>query len=225
MNTKRYRKSRFAPKRRGALPTGAVQLGLYAGLQTLLLGRMVWFIRNTDLRTVPLATTVARFQGGVTELAAQLGAILPPPAAEAWHARAAALAAQRVPEPLADLLAGLDELAAAPDIILVAERTGHKIAEVAAAHFIVADIFGLGALNRAAAEIATTDYYERLALDRALDSIAAAHRRLTAEHLRGHLPEGETARTRTALADLATSGLTLARLVVAAALLGDLIRE
>ncbi len=208
----------------GLVP-GAVQLDLYAALQSLLLGRMVWFIRNTDLRNVPLATTVARFQPGIADIAAQLGAILSPPAAEAWHARAAALAAQGVPEHLADLIAGLDELAAAPDIILVAERTGHRITEVAAAYFIVADIFGLGALIRAAAEIATTDYYERLALDRALDSIAAAHRRLTAEHLRGHLPEGETARTRTALADLATSGLTLARLVVAAALLGDLIRE
>ena len=43
-------------------------------------------------------------------------------------------------------------------------------------------MFRLGALIGAAREvIAVSDYFDRLALDRAIDSIAAAHRRLTAE--------------------------------------------
>jgi glutamate dehydrogenase len=205
--------------------SGQIQLGLYASLQDLLLGRMVWFIRNADLAAASLATTVARFQPGIAELGATLATILPLPAAAAWRGRADALIASGVPADLAARLAGLDELAAAPDIALVAERTTRPITEVAAVHFALAETFGLGSLQRAAADIATGDYYERLALDRAFDAITAAHRRLTAETLRAPLPEAEITRVRTALSDLALSGLTLSRLVVAAALLGDLARN
>jgi hypothetical protein len=55
--------------------------------------------------------------------------------------------------------------------------------------------------------------------------INAAHRRLTAATLRTPLPEAEITRVRTALSDLTMSGLTLSRLVAAAALLGDLVRD
>ncbi len=208
----------------GQIP-GQTQLALYAASQDLLFGRMVWFIRNAGLSATPLAATVARFRPGIAALEDSLGTILPPSAAAAWQGRADALAAKGVPTDLADRIAGLEELSAAPDIILVAERTARPVPEVAAAHFAIAEAIGLGPLLRAAAEVTTADYYERLALDRALDAIDAAHRRLTAASLAHPLPEVETTRTATALSDLTLSGLTLSRLVVAAALLGDLVRD
>src|SRR5215207_8546267 len=42
-------------------------------------------------------------------------------------------------------------------------------------------MFRLGSLIGAAREVIVKDYFDRLALDRAIDGIAAAHRRLTAE--------------------------------------------
>ncbi len=81
------------------------------------------------------------------------------------------------------------------------------------------------------------DYFDRLALDRAIDGIAAAHRRLTAEvdRPRPDRPGGGRglergarrrgpAHPRRGRGDLA-SGLTLSKLTVAASLLGDLVRE
>jgi glutamate dehydrogenase len=212
---------------------GAVQLALYAAAQDLLLGRMVWFLRNADLSPGGLAASVARFRDDIAAIAADLAGLLPAPAAAAWRARAAALAASGVAEDLADRVAGLPELAAAPDIVLVAESTGRPTTEVAAVHFAVAARFGIAALHLAGERVKADDYYDRLALDRALGAIAAAHRRLTAAivqsgagvdaWLAAHA--ADAARIEQALADVAGETATLARLMVAAGLLADLVRE
>jgi len=82
-------------------------------------------------------------------------------------------------------------------------------------------------------EVAVDKYFNR----RALDSIGAAERRLTAEMVGngavGALAvevwvkprAGEVERIRTAVHEIAGSGLTLSKLSVAASLLGDLVRE
>src|SRR5262249_57597045 len=86
---------------------------------------------------------------------------------------------------LARRLATLPGLVAAPDIVMVAERTGQGIAEVAAIYFAAAAFFRLDHIVSAARGIVISDYFDRLALDRALDSIGDAERRLTAA-LAGH---------------------------------------
>ena len=82
-----------------------------------------------------------------------------------------------------------------------------------------------------------TDYFDRLALDRALDSIGEAERRLTAEMVGerrrrsgggrslGRPRAGEVDRIRAAVHGIASSGLTLSKLSVAASLLGDLVKN
>jgi glutamate dehydrogenase len=216
---------------------GAVQLGLYARLQDLLMNRIVWFIRNVDLTSASLQDVVLRFQPGIAEIGRALADLLPAVAAEAWGVRARELGGQGVPESLAARLAGLSELAAAPDIVLVAEKTGTKVPEIAATHFAVAELFRIGAIARAADEVAVSDHYDRLALDRTVDAISLGHRRLTAQVvLSGGIgPEGaaawasargtEVARIRDAVAGIVASGLTVSKLMVAASLLGDLARE
>jgi glutamate dehydrogenase len=110
------------------------------------------------------------------------------------------------------------------------------VPEVAATHFAVEAMFRLGSLIGAAREVAVKDYFDRLALDRAVDGIAAAHRRLTAEAV-GQGGAGPAAveawsaargpevdRIRTAVDTISASGLTLSKLTVAASLLGDLAR-
>jgi len=218
----------------GTVP-GAAQLRLYGELQDLLMSRLVWFIRNVDL-VGALEAVVGTYRTGIAEVEKSLAETLSLAAQQAWGARAEALAAQGVPQELARRLAALPDLVAAPDIVFVAEKTGRPVAEVAATHFAVEAMFRLGSLIGAAREVIVKDYFDRLALDRAIDGIAAAHRRLTAEAVAqgGAGPAGveawsaargaEAERIRAAVETIAASGLTLSKLTVAASLLGDLAR-
>jgi len=203
---------------------------------------MVWFIRNGEAAPGGIEAAVARYRDGIAAVSAALPGALPPAAAEALARRIRALVDHGVPEGLASRLASLSELGAAPDIVQVAEATGRSPAVIAATHFALADLFRLNALSAAARAVPVTDTFDRIALERAVAGIAAAHRALTAEaatyEARG---TGEAqgaaaveawsaargaslARIRTAIAAIAASGLTVSKVSVAASLLGDLAR-
>ena len=134
-------------------------------------------------------------------------------------------------------MAGLAALKAAPDIVLVADRAGKPVGEVAATYFAAESFFQLDRVTHAAAGIAVSDYFDRLALDRALDSIGDAERRLTAAMVGNGMAgagaveawvkprQAEVERIRAAIHEIAGSGLTLSKLSVAASLLGDLARQ
>jgi glutamate dehydrogenase len=220
----------------GAIP-GALQLNLYAEVQDLLMSRIVWFIRNLDFNGGSLEQTVALYRSGIAEVEAGLGEALFGQTREGWQARSVTLAEEGVPKDLAGRIAGLQDLVAAPDIVLVAQRTGRPVRETARTHFAIGDIFQLGALSGAARDIPVSDYFDRLALDRTIDAIAAAHRKLTAE-VAGQGQPGpdavgawskargvEIGRIRAAVDNIVASGLTLSKLTVAASLLGDLAKE
>ena len=215
---------------------GAEQLRLYAEVQDVAMGRIVWFIRNVALASGSLDGVVALYGAGIAEVERTLPQTLSPGAKETWAARTAALVDKRVPEDLARRVAALQDLVAAPDIVAVAERTHRAVVDVAATHFAVEGMFRLGTLAGIARQIPAGDYFDRLALDRGIDAIAAAHRKLTAEVI-GHgstgpdavtvwseARRGEVARIRDAVDTITASGLTLSKLTVAASLLGDLAR-
>jgi len=215
---------------------GDVQLSLYAAVQNLLLDRIVWFLRNVDLRQ-GLDTIVAHYRDGIAQVEAALSTALSKPAQAARDARAAEFVRNGVPEALAHRIADLVELKAAPDIVLVADRAKKPVAEVTATYFATEAFFQLDRVAGAVPTIAVADYFDRLALDRALDSIGDAERRLTAAMVgNGHAGAGaveewvkprqaEVERIRAAIHEIAGSGLTLSKLSVAASLLGDLARE
>jgi glutamate dehydrogenase len=213
---------------------GALQLKLYADVQELLMSRIVWFIRHADFARESLETIVGRYRSGIAEIEAALTELMSAPARHAWQERREELARQGVPPDLAGRLAALQDLVAAPDIVLVAQRTGRRVLEIAGTHFAVDNMFQLGPLSGAARQVPVTDYFDRLALDRAIDALAAAHRKLTAEVVaQGPAgPEGVAAwrearageidRLRAAVDNIVASGLTLSKLMVAASLLDDL---
>jgi glutamate dehydrogenase len=214
---------------------GQLQLELYHAVEDLLLDRVVWFLRNVEL-TRGLAGIVAHYRDGVGAVVAALDAALPQVAAVACANREAELRRQAVPEALARRIATLPALVAAPDIVMVADRTGQRVAEVAATYFAAAAFFRLDQIVAAARGIVIADYFDRLALDRALDSIGEAERRLTAamtvnaEAGRAAVEawvaprRAEVERISLAINEIANSGLTLSKLSVAASLLGDLAR-
>jgi glutamate dehydrogenase len=215
--------------------SGKLQLDLYLAVQDLLLDRLVWFLRNVDL-TKGLAGIVEHYRAGIAAVEAALDTALAADAASARAARRAELQQAGVPEDLARRIADLPALMAAPDITLVAERGRQNVAEVAATYFAAESFFRLDRIIGAARDIKVSDYFDRLALDRALDSIGDAERRLTAAMAGNGLAgagaveawvkprQGEVDRIRTSVHEIASSGLTLSKLSVAASLLGDLVK-
>jgi glutamate dehydrogenase len=216
--------------------SGSLQLEFYAAVQDLLLDRIVWFLRNVDL-SQGLARVVQHYRAGIEALHVALEQVLPPEAAAARDDRIAALTEAGVSDDLARRMAELPMLAAAPDVILVAERTGKPVAEVAATYFAAGAFFRLDRILDAARGIQVSDYFDRLALDRALDSIGVAERRLAAQMVANGRAGAEAVeawvrarqsnvdRIRTTVEEIAGSGLTLSKLTVAASLLGDLVRD
>ncbi len=216
--------------------SGEVQLGLYAAVQNLLLDRLVWFLRNVDL-TQGLETIVAHYRDGIAQVEAALDSALPKQATVAREGRMAELMTAGVPDALAQRIASLGVLKAAPDIVLVADRSAKPVSEVTATYFATEAFFQLDRVAGAVGNIVLADYFDRLALDRALDSIGDAERRLTAAMVgngvagAGAVEEwvrprkAEVERIRTAIHEIAGSGLTLSKLSVAASLLGDLARQ
>jgi glutamate dehydrogenase len=215
---------------------GKLQLDLYAAVEDLLLDRIVWFVRNVDI-SKGLEAIVEHYRAGIEAVTGALDQILPEDALKALAARAAELRNAGVPEDLARKIANLRALAAAPDIVSVADHTGRPVRDVAATYFAADAFFQLDRITNAARGIQVTDYFDRLALDRALDSIGEAERRLTAEMVGNGAtgPEavdawvtprqGEVERIRAAVHGIASSGLTLSKLSVAASLLGDLVKH
>ena len=215
---------------------GKTQLALYAAVQDLLLDRLVWFLRNADLKQ-GLEKIVAHYRDGIAQLEASLEAALPKPAAHARDARVAEWVRAGVPADLARKIGNLPVLKAAPDIVQVADRAQKPVAEVAATYFATEAFFQLDRISSAVHGIVVQDYFDRLALDRSLDSIEEAERRLTAAMVgngvagAGAVEEwvkprrAEVERIRASIHEIAASGLTLSKLSVAASLLGDLARE
>jgi glutamate dehydrogenase len=213
-----------------------VQLGLFANVQDLILDRIVWFLRHGDLAR-GLASIVDHYREGIAAVTAVLDTVLSPDALAARAGRVDELQRAGVPEQVARRIADLPALTAAPDIALVADRTGRPVAEVAATYFAAGAFFQLDRITNAARAIVVSDYFDRLALDRARDTIGDAERRLAADMMsngavgqaavdawikpRAH----EVERVRLAVREIANSGLTLSKLSVTASMLGDLVRQ
>ncbi len=118
--------------------------------------------------------------------------------------------------------------------MLVADRSGKAVADVAATFFAAGAYFRLDRIAAAARGIKVSDYFDRLALDRALDAIGEAERRIAGEMMTSgaagadavdawvRLHHEDVERVRMAVHEIAASGLTLSKLAVAASMLGDL---
>jgi glutamate dehydrogenase len=220
--------------------SGKAQLDLYAAVQDLLLDRLVWFLRNADLKQ-GLEKIIGHYRAGIAQVTTALDGALSKQALAARDARVAELAKAGVPEALAHRIASVAALKAAPDIVLVAEQGKKPVGEVTATYFATEAFFQLDRVIGAVPGIVVSDYFDRLALDRALDSIGDAERRLTAAMVGNGQVSGfagagaveewvkprqaEVERIRAAIHEIAGSGLTLSKLSVAASLLGDLARE
>ena len=191
--------------------------------------RIVWFLRNAQLDK-GLTSVIERFGNAIEQGAGFLDKVLSEEEAKVLSARRADLIASKVPQALATRLAALPYLALMPDIVLVADATRKDLEPAARTFFAIAAHFRLSEIAARASNLQVSDYYGRLALDRALSDLAVAARRISASALKaGGVPAWSkrmgpaVERTRNAVGDIAGgSDLSVAKLAVAAGLLGDL---
>lgn len=165
----------------GPLP-GALHLDLFGRLRTAFAAATEWFARAVAYRD-GVGTVVRRFAEPVAAVEAELETWLPAERAAAIAARRAELIAAGVDDDTAARLARLDAAGAAVDIVLAAERSGVDLATAGRTWFGLGEHLGLDRLTTAARAVATTDYYEGLALDRALRTLDEARRDLVGDAL------------------------------------------
>jgi glutamate dehydrogenase len=213
---------------------GAAQLKLYLAVRELLLSRTVWFLRNTHL-TGDLPALAATYGKAVAAVDRGLTSNLPEAATADIAAATLAHISSGVPAELAGRLARLSALAAATDIHLIAEKTGTTTPRATQAWFAVGEHFRIALIEQLAGRLATSDYFDGLALDRALQRLAEAQRAIAIEVLteadghtgafahwltkRGASIERIVARVRQMTEG---EGLTISRVTVAANLLAEL---
>jgi glutamate dehydrogenase len=214
---------------------GDVQLELYTATQSLLLDRIVWFLRNVDVRQ-GLAGIVDHYRIKIAVISGGLDEYLTPEAKRSRDAAIQKMMSESVPEAIASHIANLPLLRSAADIVLISDRTAQPVAQIAATYYAAEGHFQIDRIVSAAREIKLADYFDRLAFDRGFDAIGDALRRLVAEMTAAGgsgadavaafvaRKGGEVDRVRDAIHSMVASGLSLSKLTVAASLLGDLVR-
>ena len=213
---------------------GQAQIGLYQRVWHLIHAATGWFLKN-ETGAEPVAESTNKLRSARQALEPKLAAMLPAFMKQRLAERAGVLESDGVPAKLASRLAflGVDELV--PDISRIAERANADLQTAARAFFTVTDTFRIGRIEDAARTIAPSDYYDSLALSRAMDMIGAARRDMSVAALAGfpkaNDPAAEWAeaggerivRVRDRLQALTEgSELTISRLTVAAGLMSDL---
>jgi glutamate dehydrogenase len=111
-----------------------VQAGMHNDVGRLMLSGTGWFLRSRRLHD-DIAATLARVSPGIAAIAGRIWDLLQGPARDAVRERAAALVAQRVPEPLARRVATAVSLAGALDIVEISAAQHLPVEAVAAIYY------------------------------------------------------------------------------------------
>ena len=141
-----------------------------------------WLLRH-ERSGFDVGASVAGLQEGVRELTAALPRLVPEASAERLRASAATLTGHGVPEDLAQRMALLDLLDAAPDIVTVAKVETRDVLEAGVAYFAVDALLGLDWMYRRVTELNRDGRWQALARAAARDDLYAAHAALTARVL------------------------------------------
>jgi len=158
------------------------QTGMYADLAELLRRLGLWFLVNIPA-SADLAETVARYRGGVESLRGTFSTLVSPYEAHDTEARIAELQAAGAPLSVAEDVAVLPLLGAAPEIVQLAHGRALEIDLVAGAYFAIGAMVGLDRLRGLANRIAAGEHWDRLAIRRIVDDLFAGQRALTQQAL------------------------------------------
>ena len=160
----------------------AVQLELYLAVQNLVRQQTVWFLRNVSVNG-DLAQYVGHYRDGLQAIEKAFDKVLPEAALKGLEADQKALIARKVPKDVAQKITHLQHLSRAPDVILVAAQSKKPVEDVARVFYGLGASLNLDRIAAGAGAIPVVDYFERLAVNRTLESIFASQRGLSAQIL------------------------------------------
>ncbi|MTI17866.1 NAD-glutamate dehydrogenase [Rhodobacteraceae bacterium RKSG542] len=208
--------------------SGKLQLELYSAVQELVQNKVIWFLRNVSFED-GIEQAVTRFRESVSTLSPRLEEYLPEDMACRLTEETERLVHADVPFDLAARLARLTGERIIPDIVLVAERAGMSVVDVAGSYFQVSDFFRFNSIDAMARSFPIRDYYDGLALDKARSQLAEALRELTSQSIaheagfEGWLADvGDKAkRIRAAVDEILETNLSVSKFSVAASMLSE----
>ncbi|HEV2561378.1 MAG TPA: NAD-glutamate dehydrogenase [Rhizomicrobium sp.] len=159
-----------------------IQTAMYADIAELLRRLGVWFLVNVPANA-PLADTIARYREGVEALRGTFHSLVSPYEAHDTEARIAELQRAGAPLDVAEDVAVLPLLGAAPEIAQLAYTRSLDIDLVAGAYFTIGATVGLDRLRGLASRIAAVEHWDRLAIRRIMDDLFAGQRALASQVL------------------------------------------
>jgi glutamate dehydrogenase len=159
------------------LAPAEVQTELRLEAKEVLHRMAIWFL--THLRQpLDVGATVERFGPGVRALA-ESPTLMDMETRRDIAEQARALAERGAPADLANRVASLSALASGGDVVLLGERTGRPLADIARAYFAVGELVGLDWLREAGESAPASDHWERLAAGSIVEDLYDQQRELT----------------------------------------------
>ncbi|MGQ0663063.1 MAG: NAD-glutamate dehydrogenase [Pseudomonadota bacterium] len=165
----------------------AVQTQMLLAALSLLERATLWFLRHfavAGAAGIDIAASLARFKPGVDALRPALERVLDRARAAALAERAGRIANDGVPADLAAEMAGLDDLAAAPDLVSIAERLAAgqpgPVEAVAKVYFALGARLGFDWLREVAGRIKAETAWQKRALEAVVDDLLGQQAELAA---------------------------------------------
>ncbi len=217
--------------------TGDLQLSLYFEVEKLLRKQMAWFLRNVNWDE-GLSKIIELYRTGLADFEGLREVVLTNEQKQQLITRTERYVENGVPSKLAEEIAMLEILADGSDIIFVAQAIEAPIKTAAQAYYEIGSYFRLIELRSEAEQLGFSDYFDRIAVNSTLSSLSQVQRAITRDVIQAG--QDSTAdfenwrtensavveRTQRALSEILDGGqLSLSKLMVAAAQLGDLTRD
>jgi glutamate dehydrogenase len=159
-----------------------VQTSMYADIAEVLRRLGLWFLANIPA-DADLNDSIAMYRAGVEALRGTFATLVSPYEAANTEERIKTLQDAGAPLDVAEDVAVLGLLSAAPEIAQLAHTRSVDIDLVAGAYFEVGEIVGIDRLRGLAAKITASEHWDRLAIRRIVDDLYAGQRALTAKVL------------------------------------------
>jgi glutamate dehydrogenase len=214
---------------------GQRQLDLYLMLQDTLRQTTAWFLRHGRFER-GLTDEIETYRDGLARVRDSFGAILSHDARVLIENKVRSLRQWGVPDDLAQSLAALPALAQSLEIVLAALSANAPLEAVGKTYNDIGNFLRLNELRSSSEGIAKGDYFERLAVNAALETVAGVQRAIVAQAValaNGLAPHfdrwreanaASVGRVRRNIDDLIGSGdITLAKLMLAVSHLRELV--
>ena len=217
--------------------SGDLQLELYSIVRDRVLSQTVWFVRYGDF-SKGMEKELADYRKAISVLSPKLLKVVPDFLAQRISTDQVRYKADGVPNDLATKMALLPFAGLIPDIVFASRQSNSTLDRTATVFFTATEFFRVGRMVQASREIETVDYYDGLALDRALQSLHRARRDIVVDIMR---QKGKNSGNFDAWYDsnrtdvdrtlqqldgiIANEQATVSRLTVAANVLADLARK